>query len=213
MATGDYIVLADLKAYLGLTVTTYDPFLATCITSASRAIDKYCQRKFWLDSVVVARTFVPDTLLDLDLGPGNDIGSTTGLIVKTDPSGTGNFTITWASTDYQLLPQNAPSASPEAKPWTALRAVGTKTFPWLINTWLTHLDRIQITALWGWPVAVPSDVVQATYIKAARLFHRKDSPQGIAGFNDFGPVRLSRGEDGDVMSLLDGYRYLPILVR
>ncbi len=212
MATGDYIVLADLKAYLGLTVTTYDTFLATVITSASRAIDQYCQRKFWLDSVVVARTFVPDTLLDLDLGPGNDIGSTAGLIVATDPSGTGNFTVVWNTTDYQLLPQNAPSASPEAKPWTALRAVGTKTFPWLINTWLTHLDRIQVTARWGWP-AVPADVVQASYIKAARLFMRKDSVAGIVGFGEFGPVRLSRGEDSDVMSLLTSYVAMPVLVR
>ncbi len=213
MATGDYVDLTTLKAYLGITTTATDPLLSMAITSASRAVDRYCQRKFWLDSVVVARTFVPDTLLDLDLGPGNDIGSTTGLIVKTDPSGTGNFTITWASTDYQLLPQNAPSASPEAKPWTALRAVGTKTFPWLINTWLTHLDRIQITALWGWPVAVPSDVVQGTLIKAARLYMRKDSVAGVVGFGEFGPVRLSRGEDSDVMSLLGGYVVMPILVR
>jgi hypothetical protein len=212
LATGDYIDLPTLKSYLGITQPTWDTLLATAITSASRAVDRYCQRRFWLDSVPVARTFIPDTLLDLNLGPGNDIGSTTSFAVATDPEGDGTFQISWNyPADIQLLPSNAPTAVPEAKPWTALRAVGTKTFPWLINTWLTHLDRIQVTALWGWP-EVPSDVISATLIKAARLYMRKDAVNGIAGYGDFGPVRLSKGEDSDVISLLFGYQYSPILV-
>jgi len=132
-------------------------------------------------------------------------------VVATDPSGRGVFDTVWASTDFQLLPYNA-AAGPEPEPWTALRAVGTKTFPWLLNTWLTRLDRVQITAKWGWP-AVPADVTQACLIKAARLFHRKESIQGIAGVSDFGPVRLSKGEDSDVLLLLGPYVAMPVLVR
>lgn len=212
MATGDYVDLPTLKGYLGITQPTWDTLLTLAITSASRAVERYCQRKFWLDTVPGARTFIPDTLLDLGLGAGNDIGSTTGFGVATDPSGTGTFNVIWDFPgDIQLLPQNAPFASPEARPWTALRAVGTKTFPWLINTWLTHLDRIQVTALWGWP-EVPSDVISATLIKAAHLYMRKDAVNGIAGYGEFGPVRLSKGEDSDVMSLLEGYRDVAILV-
>jgi hypothetical protein len=55
-------------------------------------------------------------------------------------------------------------------------------------------------------------VISATLIKAARLYMRKDAVNGIAGYGDFGPVRLSKGEDSDVISLLFGYQYSPILV-
>jgi hypothetical protein len=204
-----YSDLVSLKAYMAIQVSTNDGLLDFALGAASRAIDSFCQRRFWLDDTPVARTFIPQGLTHLELD--DDIGSTTGLVIKTDASGDGTFETTWTTADYQLLPVNAAAAWPEAKPWTEIRAVGTKTFPWLVNTWLTRLDRVQITAAWGWP-AVPDPVVQACLIKASRLFHRKDSPQGIAGFGDFGPVRLSRLEDGDVLSLLSDYRRVPVLV-
>ena len=215
--TNGYTDWATLKAYLGIGagVTTNDNEIDMAINGASRAIDQYCNRKFWLDPTPVAHTFIPNGLLYLAFGSddelGGDIGTTAGLVVQTDPSGNGTFGVTWASTDYQLLPQNAAAAWPEPRPWTAMRAIGTKTFPWLVNTWLTRLDRVKITAQWGWP-AVPDAVTQACLIKAARLYHRKDSPQGVAGFGEFGPVRLSKTEDGDVVQLLATYGRGRVLV-
>jgi hypothetical protein len=207
--TNPYTSLVLLKAYLGISVSTLDTQIESAINAASRSIDTYCQRRFWLDSSVVARTFVPQGLSFIDLRA--DIGATAGVVVKVDTGGDGTFETTWASTDYQLYPADAATRYPEARPWTGLRAVGTKTFPWMFNTWLTRLDRVEITAKWGWPT-VPDAVAQATLIKAARLFHRKDSPQGVAGFGDFGPVRISRFEDPDVVSLLEGYRRQGVLV-
>ncbi len=207
--THGYTDNSTLTAYLGTVATGSSTQVDMAINAASRAIDEHCNRRFWLDTNAVARTFVPDGLIFLDLN--EDIGDSTTVVIKTDTSGDGTFETTWASTDFQLLPQNAAYASPEAKPWTQIRAVGTRTFPWLVNTWLTRLDRVQVTAKWGWP-AVPDAVTQACIIKAARLFLRKSSLQGIAAFNEFGPVRLSRAEDGDVLGLLDGYRRTPVLV-
>lgn len=207
--TNGYTTLVLIKAYLGITVSTYDTQLESAVNAASRTIDNYCQRKFWLDPTAVARTFVPQTLTHIEFDA--DIGDAASVVLKTDASGDGVYETTWVASDYQLLPVGAATAFPEAEPWTEIRAVGTKTFPWLVNTWLTRLDRVQITAKWGWP-AVPDSVSQACLIKAARLFHRKDSPQGIAGFGDFGPVRLAKGEDADVMSLLNAYRRVPVLV-
>lgn len=204
-----YTDLTTFKAYMGISVSTYDTQGDMAVNSASRSIDNYCQRRFWLDGSAVARTFIPQTLTRIEFD--DDIGDSASVIIKTDASGDGSFETTWAAGDYQLLPVNAAYAFPEAEPWTSVRAVGSKTFPWLVNTWLTRLDRVQITAKWGWP-AVPDAVTQACLIKAARLFHRKDSPQGIAGFGDFGPVRLSRSEDSDVTGLLDPYRRVPVLV-
>lgn len=209
MTTPLYCEQAMLKEYLGITAAINEWQLDQAIKAASRAIDNYCQRRFWLDPEPVAQTFKPKGLTELEID--DDIGSTSGLVIATDASGDGTFETTWAPGDYQLLPVNAPNAWPEPKPWTGIRAVGSKVFPWLVNTWLTRLDRVQITAAWGWP-AVPDAVVSACLIKASRLYHRKDSPQGIAGYGDFGPVRLSRLEDGDIMSLLDAYRKIPVLV-
>lgn len=207
--TNGYTTLALLRVFMGAPTTPGDELLEAAINAASRAIDNYCQRRFWLDGSAVARTFIPQALSRIEFD--DDIGDSASVVIKTDASGDGTFETTWAAGDYQLLPVNAPYAFPEAEPWTAIRAVGTKTFPWLVNTWLTRLDRVQVTAKWGWP-AVPDAVGFACRLKAARLVSRKDSPQGVLGFGDFGPVRLSRSEDADVMSLLDPYRRVPVLV-
>lgn len=211
MSNPTYSDLDTLKNYLAIPTsnTTNNWLLTSALDAASRSIDNYCQRRFWLDSTAVARTFIPQTLTRIEFD--DDIGSTSGLIIKTDAAGDGTFETTWAASDYQLLPVNAPYAFPEPEPWTSIKAVGTKTFPWLVNTWLTRLDRVQITAFWGWP-AVPAAVSQACLIKAGKLFGRKDSPQGIAGFGDFGPVRISSRDDPDVMMLLSPYRRVPVLV-
>jgi hypothetical protein len=216
----NYVDLASFRSYVGLASdTSHDTQLTLASAAASRAIDSYCRRHFYQDSVATARVFIPQTLLDLRMdqyAQGGDISSRTNLTVVTNPAGNGNFltapdAVTWASTDFELLPENNDVAFAEPRPWTALRAVGTKTFPWLVNTWLTHLHRVQITALWGW-VQVPDAVTEAAYIKSARLFFRKDSPSGIAGVTDYGPVRISRAADPDIVELLTDYRRVPVLV-
>lgn len=209
--THAYCTFDELSGYLGTTASGSDGQKQMAINAASRTIDSYCQRRFWLDPTAVARTFVPCDMYSIDV---DDIGSSTSLTVATDGGGDGTFETTWAASDYQLLDANAPYEFPEAKPWTKIRAVGTKTFPWLYRQgiYLRRDDRVQVTAKWGWP-AVPDAVTQACIIKAARLFLRKNSLQGIAAFDAFGPVRLSRGEDSDVMGLLEEYRRRPVLMR
>lgn len=204
--TNAYTDLATVKSYLGVAVSTYDTQLTMAVNAASRSIDNYCHRRFWLDPTPVARTFAVTGPLELELD-NDGIGDTAGLVVKTDPAGDGTYGTTWAAGDYQLLPVNAAYASPEPQPWTAIQAVGIRIFPTYVTGYLRRVDRVQITARWGWP-AVPDAVVQACLIKASSLFHRKDSPQGIAGFGDFGPVRLTSREDADVVKLLDPYRFL-----
>jgi hypothetical protein len=202
--TNSYATLATLKSYLGISVSTLDTQLESALNAASRSIDNYCGRRFWTDPSVVTRTFAGNGSNLLDLPDG--IATTTGLVVKTDTTADGTFATTWAATDYQLLPVNAPYAFPEAEPWTQIQALGAYTF--LAGT-AARPNAVQITAKWGWP-AVPDPVVQACLIKASRLFHRKDSPQGIAGFGDFGPVRLTSRDDSDAILLLDPYRILVI---
>lgn len=62
---------------------------------------------------------------------------------------------------------------------------------------------MRITAQFGWP-AVPDDISEAALIQAARLFKRKDSPEGVIGNAEWGVVRLSR-RDPDVWNLIEQY--------
>ena len=41
-----------------------------------------------------------------------------------------------------------------------------------------------------------------TLMKAAKLWKRKDTPNGVEGFADFGVVRVSTREDPDIMALI-----------
>lgn len=195
-----YATVAEFKTRLGISDTSDDAALTTALNAACRSIDKTCGRRFWVDTEVVARTFRIGYGAEygIRLPAGTEIASTTGLIIKTDDNDDGTFETTWASTDYELGPTNALAGS---EPVREITAVGDRLFP-------TGLRRsaLQITALWGWP-AVPSDIKEATLLLAGRFFKRKDSPHGVAGFNDFGVVRLSNS-DPDVALLIQPYRII-----
>lgn len=206
-----YTDVTTLKSWANVNAS-YDASLTPmAINAASRAIDHYCKRHFWLDTSSSDRTFEPQSLYYLDLAghPYADIGAST-VTIKTDSGGDGTFETTWQPSDFELLPYNAAYDAPEAEPWTAIRAVGSQTFPLLIATALTRRDRIKITAQWGWP-AVPDAVALACLIKSARLLDRKNTVNGIGGTSDFGPIRIT-GEDKDVTDLLADYRKVSVLV-
>jgi len=199
--------LAEWNTASSLTATDN---LERAINAASRAIDQYCQRHFYQDGTIaspVARKFVsPCDYRLLKLGAFNDLASAT-LTLKTDSAGDGTFETTWSASDYELQPIN-PSAGPEPRPYTALYASGSRRFPSATSSGSSA--RIEITGIWGWP-AVPQSVNQACLILAARMYKRKDSPEGVSGWGDFGFSRVVR-TDPDVTALLDPYRRYAVLV-
>lgn len=208
-----YATLVDFNNYLP--GSTSNPTHATlCLATASRWIEKHCNRKFSLDTNATARTFEPQSLYHLDLRsiPYADIGSTSGFTIKSDAGGDGAFETTWLTTDYELTPYNAAVDGPEPRPWTGIRAVGAQTFPLLVAAVLTRFDKVQVTAKWGWP-AVPSAVQHACLMQAARLFSRTKSPDGVAGFGDSVALRVSNQIDPDVAAMLHDYRRQAVLVR
>lgn len=187
----DYATLAELKTQLTITDAADDASLTAALTESSRAIDEHCGRHFDVPSAVSVRVFEPndDTSLEVD-----DIATTTGLVVRTDDNDDGAFETTWAiSTDFIVAPHNAIT---DGLPVTRLTGVGSRGFP--IGT---MRPTVQVTAQFGW-VAVPAQVKRATLIMAARLFRRRNTPEGVAGGSDFGVVRISRWEDPDVVRLL-----------
>jgi hypothetical protein len=182
-----YATVEELKSRLGVGATdTVDDYeLHAACFAASRAVEQACGRHFWRTATGTARTFTPTDYYCLDLGPFNDLVSVASL--KSDSAGDGTFETTWATSDYQLLPAN-PSAAPEQKPYTKVKAVGSQLFP-ILYTGPARDDRVQITGVFGWP-AVPYGIKQAALILAAETFRLKDAPLGVAGFGDFGAIRV-----------------------
>jgi hypothetical protein len=84
--TNGYITLANLKTYLKIDDSVDDTILESIIESASRSIDRIANRRFYADASATARTYraVGNMRVQID-----DVSSTTGLIVKTDPNGVG----------------------------------------------------------------------------------------------------------------------------
>lgn len=183
----DYTTLAKLKAVLRITDTNDDTDLGDKITAASRRVDKDTGRRFWLDDDVSAREYRPrhPELLTVD-----DFATATGLIVEV---GRGTSWTTIDANAYDLLPANAEADG---------RAI--ETIQMVYGCWpLWGGQRVRVTAKWGWP-AIPDDITAATLLLAARLYRRKDSPEGVAGFGDNGAVRVSR-YDPDYDALIGPY--------
>lgn len=199
-----YVTVDDLKVRLGIggNDTIDNDELALACYSASRALDQYCERSFY--QTTETRTFEPCDFYNLRLPEFNDLVSVTTF--ATDSSGDGTADITWASTDYQLLPYN-PSAAPETRPYTRVKALN-RLFPVLFNN-LVRTDLVHITGVWGWP-AVPYAIRQAAQILAAEMFKLKDAPFGVAGFGDYGVVRIR--ENPKLAAYAGPYRRNPLLI-
>jgi hypothetical protein len=151
--------------------TSRDDLLQRALTAASRAIDRACGRRFWLDPTAVQRNYNPwrgrvVREADGEILLTDDIGDTTGLAMET---GTPAGGVRTAVTGWETVPDKALA---DGQPITGLlRPMG-------IWTWsTTSTTRMRVTTRFGWP-AVPDEVEQATLIQASRLFKRKDSPEG-----------------------------------
>lgn len=183
-----YAELTVVKSSLGkLTTDDRDDLILSAITAASRLIDARTGRRFYLDHSASARTFpVRGRTFWDDRGCNlliDDIGSTSALVVETGSLLSNSWT---ATTAYATGPDNALA---HGRPVTSLLSR---------SGWGS--DSVRVTARWGWP-AVPAEVVQATQLLAARLYRRKDSPQGVLGSTEWGAVRVSR-VDPDVEALI-----------
>jgi len=179
--TNGYITLANLKTYLKIDDSVDDVILEKIIESASRSIDRIANRRFYLDSTATARTYRPIGNLRVQV---DDIGTTTGLVVKTDPNATGVYQTTFVlNQDYIVEPTNAAALG---RPYTTITIVGPTAFSLPVNYW----PQVEVTAKWGWPT-VPDDVTEATYILSADLYKRRDSVGGVLGLSELGAIRMS----------------------
>jgi len=189
-----YISLTELKNTAELVGTNFADYdLQAAINAASDAINEFCGRRFDSDptGATVSRRYTARRAQSIDI---DDLISATTVAVDWD--GNGTFEQPWTATSqYDLWPFNA---ALDGKPYEQIRARPYS------GVWFPGWPgAVQITGRWGWP-AVPSQVVEATTIHAARLVKRaRDTPFGVVGFGmENYAVRIPR-IDPDVAFLLD----------
>lgn len=182
----------DLATFRGIGDNIDDDRFTLAAAAASKAVQEYCGRTFDVpgeSDEATARVFRP---MDGCRCPIDDAVSVELVEVG---SGIGSFT---ELEDFVLEPLNGLRQGQEWPYMTVVAA--TRRFR------VCTVPSVRVTAQWGWQ-SVPEDVVLAACIKGARLFRRKDSPEGLmAGFAEFGPVRIA-STDRDVVELLNPYRH------
>lgn len=197
-----YPTLAELRSHIGVDDPSEDHRLESALTSAVADVESFCGRTFTQDSAVSARVFPAAGSWVFRLPAGNDISTTDGLIVKTDPGGDGTYDTTWTVlTDFVLEPLNGVGYDGAAGwPYTRIVATGSRWFPVSGGR-----NLIEITAKWGW-AAVPPAVFQATLLHAATLWKMKDAPFGMTGGDLLGSGLRAR-ENPAVAALLSRYQH------
>lgn len=199
--TNGYATLTEIKTFLSISDNVDDTLLESMVEAASRSIDRIANRRFYLDANASARAYRVSSPIVLFT---DDIGTTSGLVVKTDDDGDGTFETTLTlNTDYIMDPLTALDLG---RPYTQVTMVtNTQTFPIFPGLFQNGLrPGVQVTARWGWP-SVPDDINQACLILTADLYKRKDSPGGILGLGDLGAIRMSP-LGRDVTAMVRAYR-------
>lgn len=197
--TFPYAEVADLKTRLEISVTTYDDQIEEVLGTASREIEGWCGRQFNDAGATSARIYEPATCSRVEV---DDFSTTTGLEVATGIDGT--FGTSWSASEWVLYPVNGIVGGLSGWPYRELVSVGGRSFPVGYGR-----PTVQVTARWGW-AQVPQPVKQATLIIAAELLKLKDAPFGVAGFGEFGAVRIR--DNPRARSLLSPYRRDSLLV-
>lgn len=194
----DYIDVAELRSWLGIVGASEDTLLDQAITSATAWINGYCGQDFshvHHNQPETRQFYAQRDPWRLFLSYGS-IADTVGMIVQTDDNEDGTAETTWAASDW--IVESEQSGKPDG-PYYAIRAVGNRWFPKSIN----GRPLVHVTACWGWP-QTPSPVVEASYILASEFWKMRDAPFGVAGFGEFGVVRVRRNPI--VLQLLEPYR-------
>jgi hypothetical protein len=198
----DYLTIAEFKTTLELQGESFaDQDIAVAITAASRAVEHFCDRRFWVaaeDAEDEVRYYTPTSPSELQI---DDLVTLTDL--DTDEQGDQTFSQSWTvNTSVFLEPLNAAA---DGRPYTRLCVNAARTslyFP------VQYGRSVRVTGIFGWP-AVPSEVKQAATIIAGRLIKRaRETPMGVvmAGVGFDGAAIRIASQDPDVVMLLSPLR-------
>lgn len=171
-----YATVAELKASVAIGDVADDNDIELALESASRMIDDYAGRHFYLEVGLTTRYYVSEH----DLVIVDDVQA--GALVAFGTADTP-YTADRVTTMYPL------NSAAEGRPYTQIRGS------------IRAGELVSVTGDHGW-LAVPPAIRQATRIQAARLFQRRNAPFGITGSPEMGQMRLLNRLDPDVEMLV-----------
>lgn len=205
--TDPYVSLAELKQFMGHTATDADDGeLTDALDSATTEIMRHCNRNFNKVTSATARIFKPLNIAQCKI---DDIYDTTGMIVESDPSGTGDFNTVLAAADYELSPFNGIVDGEPGWPYYRIKSLRGAGFYPYAGTLYRREGTVRVTALWGWS-EIPASVKMACKIMAQANWKLRDAPFGVAGISNFGVMRVR--DNPMAMAKLSKYVDNPVLV-
>lgn len=204
MAINDYATNTEIKAAMpdGNWSIDYDALFTTLATRASRLFDQVAGKKpgsFYV-STDVTRYFDGNGEILL---PISDLAAAPTSLAVAE---TGSITVytTWASTDYILLPYNAPD---NGKPYTELLIDGMNGSK---AVWYPFPKSVKIVGKFGYSVAIPDLVKQAVIMQASKWFKRgQQGFQDTGAITELGRLLYTKRLDPEVEMIALGFRGSP----
>lgn len=186
-----YCTLDDVKTYLGITETTDDALIETCITAAKAAIDNYCSTAFDVDTDTTRCYNNQSHLIE---GRGLHLDrytlATAPTMVKLNGVDVTSSVKTYEVPIYRLVLSGASGLS-----W---RDCSSDYDP---------EDAIEITGKWGYSVTPPQPIVQACIIWASHLYQIKDAaPDGTLSLSTVEQQQRVVAIPHNAQALLEPYR-------
>lgn len=163
-----------------------DVAIQAALDAAHYSAYQYIGRSLEPASTASARSFVP---VAYDVLRIDDCTSITSVV---------NNGVTISTADYQTEPVGNRDFSGAYHPIEQLRL--TSGGSWYIDA---GKATVTVTATWGWASA-PAAGVQAIQILASDILHQRNNRSGVAGFGEFGAVRVR--QNPYVAMLLDPLR-------
>ena len=206
MPLGDnYASMEDLKKRLSIpdTDTQDNAELTAALTATSRGIELLCRRQFNQTTTASPRIFTPRRAGSLDV---NDFHTTDDLVVAVDSAEDGSFATTVDPAVFILEPRNGIVDGVDGWPFFRIRWRHVQFYR---HPYANRRPEVQVTAQWGWS-AVPEPVHEACLIVASEMFKLKDAPFGVAGFGEYGVIRVR--QNPIACGMIHPYRWRPVMV-
>lgn len=214
-----YASASDLRSQINKTSTADDPTLTALLSAAERTINQFCNRPdgFESDTTASARIYAGSgkTYQAID-----ECVTITLVAVKESPTDT-TYTA-WAAGDWIPFSGDYKDPNFNSLPYTMLMIDPTGDQAIFTNGRYSNLKgfrpdtisqrgvpTVQITAKWGYSVAVPADIKEACIMQAARWYKRLEGAMSDAlASGELGTLLYRQSLDPDIKMILVNGRYV-----
>ncbi len=181
-----YVTLDEFASMLGTSSTSnlIVEFAEEALETASRDVDSYCGRRFYMETAVSpasseTRTFQSVSPTQVFIDDAYEV-----TVVAIDSAADGTYATTWAAAGYVLGRVPIDGVALADRPYGSVLSTPGYVFP----GGLRGAD-VKITGRWGW-AAVPSPVKSACRRLAHLQYEARNAAFGAAGTAETGYIRL-----------------------